>query len=244
MKTIIRKFLQNRDINHKSCEMNNSQISKKNTNVCECPLCKTKAGDSFYVKAEKEYLKCNNCDLVFLSPNTYLSKNEEKARYDLHQNNSPNSGYVKFLENFFYPMQNFVKEGSYGLDFGSGPNPILSKMFEKAGHKMKTFDMFYENNTNVFRSEEYDFITLTEVIEHLHNPIEILNKLWLCLKQKGHLGIMTKFLIGVEDFPKWYYKNDPTHVCFFSKNTFKWIAEKLNAKIDYIKDDVVILAKI
>lgn len=25
------------------------------------------------------------------------------------------------------------------------------------------------------------------------------------------------------DFPKWYYKNDPTHVFFYSDEAFKWI---------------------
>lgn len=210
----------------------------------KCPLCQNLVKTSFYSKGEREYFKCVNCDLIFLSPKQYLSANDEKSRYDLHQNDPKDDAYRNFLGKMFNPMQACIKEKSYGLDFGSGPNPTLSIMFEEAEHTMEIFDIYYANNPMVFKSEEYDFITLTEVIEHLHNPIEVLKKLWACLKPNGYLGIMTKFSTGIDDFPKWHYKNDDTHVCFFSENTFKWIAEKLNARIDYIKNDVVVYKKI
>ena len=30
------------------------------------------------------------------------------------------------------------------------------------------------------------------------------------------------------DFASWYYKNDPTHVFFYSKNTFEWIKNEFD----------------
>ena len=84
-------------------------------------------------------------------------------------------------------MQKCLAPESCGLDFGSGPKPTLSVMFEEAGHCMTTFDYFYENVPSAFE-RQYDFITATEVVEHLHNPKEELERLWACLKQGRETG--------------------------------------------------------
>jgi hypothetical protein len=37
------------------------------------------------------------------------------------------------------------------------------------------------------------------------------------------------------DFASWYYKNDPTHVFFYSQETFEWIKKEFcfsNVKVD------------
>ncbi|MDA3779871.1 MAG: class I SAM-dependent methyltransferase [Bacteroidales bacterium] len=216
---------------------------KKDTKNIKCPLCNKTAENIFFNNKGREYYNCKNCKLIYVNPNQYLSSNDEKSRYDIHQNDSADSGYRSFLQKIFYPMQECINPKSSGLDFGSGPDPTLSLMFEEEGHKMEIFDIFYNNNPSVLKNRQYDFITLSEVIEHLHKPMEVLNKLWSCLKQNGHLGIMTKFSPGIDNFPKWYYKNDETHICFYSKNTFLWIAQKLNASIHLIEEDIVILTK-
>ena len=81
--------------------------------------------------------------------------------------------------------------GDQGLDFGSGPGPTLSIMFREAGYPMEIYDYFYAPNTDVLNNQ-YDFITATEVIEHLRHPIQTLNLLWKILKPGGVLGIMTE----------------------------------------------------
>ena len=45
------------------------------------------------------------------------------------------------------------------------------------------------------------------------------------------------------EFDKWYYKDDATHVCFFSKKTFEWIAKKWSAELQFKDKDIVILQK-
>ncbi len=39
---------------------------------------------------------------------------------------------------------------------------------------------------------------------------------------------MTDLYNEAIDFDSWYYKNDPTHVFFYTKETFEWIREKYN----------------
>ena len=63
----------------------------------------------------------------------------------------------------------------------------------------------------------YDFICATEVVEHLHRPGQDLERLWSLLRPGGWMGIMTKLVRDRASFDTWHYKNDPTHVCFFSE---------------------------
>ena len=94
-----------------------------------------------------------------------------------------------------------------------------------------------------YSKKKYDFITATEVFEHLRNPIETIELLWQRLKPGGIFGIMTKLVIDKEAFSTWHYITDRTHICFFSVKTFKWLANKLEAKIEFIGNDVIILYK-
>ena len=107
---------------------------------------------------------------------------------------------------------------------------------------MAIYDIFYANNPAVFQ-QQYDFITATEVMEHLKKPMLELKKLWQCLKPGGLLGIMTKLVYDRQAFSTWHYKNDPTHVCFFSKATFFWLADTFKAKLEFAGKDVVLLEK-
>jgi len=172
----------------------------------------------------------------------FLSEDEEKARYEQHNNSPDDPLYRNFLGRLFTPLSSRLKPGSEGLDFGSGPGPTLSLMFEEAGYSMAIFDYFFANNPVVF-NKHYDFITATEVVEHLHQPAEELDKLWNCLKPGGWLGIMTKQRVSLEAFNNWHYKRDPTHVCFFSRKTFHWLADRWNTNVKFIDKDIVLFYK-
>jgi 2-polyprenyl-3-methyl-5-hydroxy-6-metoxy-1,4-benzoquinol methylase len=107
---------------------------------------------------------------------------------------------------------------------------------------MSIYDHYYANKPSIFE-KQYDFITASEVVEHLFEPKNELARLWNCLKPGGCLGIMTKLTPDHQTFAKWYYKNDPTHICFFSKQTFEWLAEQFQAKLTFLDKDIIILQK-
>ena len=211
--------------------------------IYQCPLCDSGGSAQPYHQDKlREYYWCPICHLVFVPPDQHLSPQEEKAQYDLHQNSPDDLDYRQFLSHLFLPMQEQLSPGSHGLDFGSGPGPTLSVMFEEAGHTMKLYDHFYAHDPSVF-SHQYDFITATEVLEHLHHPNTVLMRLWQILKPEGRLGIMTKLRPSGESFPDWHYKNDPTHVCFFSPPTFKWLAARWGAHLIFHEHDVIMFSK-
>lgn len=211
-------------------------------NSPRCPLCRSHATDIYHSDPARDYYQCGHCRLVFVPERFLLPPDREKSIYDLHQNSLDDEGYRSFLDRLFTPMHAVLKPGSYGLDFGSGPGPTLSVMFSEAGHDIAIYDYFYANNPLVF-DDEYDFITATEVIEHLHTPGQELERLWGLLKPGGLLGIMTKRVRNRDVFAGWHYKNDPTHVCFFSRYTFDWLAARWDAERYYPAGDVVIFRK-
>ena len=207
-----------------------------------CPLCKNQNVSPYHRDDRREYIQCQVCRLIFVPSQYFLTETDEKARYDLHQNNPLDVRYRQFLGRLFHPMNDRMRRESYGLDFGSGPRPTLSVMFEEVGHTVVLYDLYFACNPDIW-NDRYDFITATEVLEHLKNPKEDLERLWGCLKQNGYLGIMTKRALEPSRFRSWHYKDDETHICFFSHFTFKWLAKSWNAPLVFCGDDVVIFAK-
>lgn len=208
-----------------------------------CPLCKASHLDEFYQDKYRDYFRCTECSLVFVPSEQFLSKIQEKSQYDSHQNSPDDPRYRQFLSRLFTPLEKCLTKGSRGLDFGSGPGPTLSVMFEEAGHSVSLYDTFYAPDTSVFE-KKYDFVTTSEVVEHLNNPKDELNRLWGCLNPGGHLGIMTKLVIDQKAFVRWHYKNEPTHICFYSKETFRWLANSWKAQVIFADKDVMIFSKV
>lgn len=208
----------------------------------KCPLCLKEENELFYQDNVRSYRCCSVCHLVFVPSDYFLSAKDEKARYDLHQNSADNEGYVSFLSQLVRPMINYLHPKDTGLDFGSGPEPALASLFRDNGFNVRTYDPFYANTLDVLQ-DNYSFITATEVVEHLHHPSIVMEQLVGMLNPDGLLGIMTKSLPAKTTFRSWWYKNDLTHVCFFSEKTFRWIAEHWKLKIEYKSGDVIIFRK-
>ena len=207
-----------------------------------CPLCGSAQTRHFHSGSKRHYHRCAVCDLVFVPERFFLPVEDEKALYDMHENDPRDAAYRGFLSRLFVPMLERIPENGRGLDFGCGPGPTLSLMFEEQGRTMQLYDPFYAPDEAVLDGE-YDFITATEVAEHLHCPGRELERLWALLCPAGWLGIMTSRLMPEQHFPDWHYKNDPSHVIFFSDLTFLWLAGRWTTTAIFFGPDVVLLQK-
>ncbi len=207
-----------------------------------CPLCASGDTTFYHRDARREYLRCHRCDLVFVPPAFRLSPEEERAVYDQHENSPDDAGYRRFLARLAEPLREKLAPGARGLDFGAGPGPTLSVMFEEAGHPMAIYDPFYAPDASVLVGE-YDFITATEVVEHLFEPGRELARLSSLLRPAGWLGLMTKRVTDQEAFIRWHYILDPTHVAFLSEATFRWLADELGMTVEFPAADVALLQR-
>ncbi|MCX2831664.1 class I SAM-dependent methyltransferase [Microbulbifer thermotolerans] len=207
-----------------------------------CPLCRQPAAQFYHRDRSRDYLQCKRCALVFVPSEFHLPPEQERAYYDLHENSLQDQGYRRFLSRCANPLVAELRPGSEGLDFGCGPAPLLARMLEEARHRVALYDSYYMPNPAVMR-KPYDFIVSTEVVEHLASPGAELQRLWGCLKPGGLLALMTKLVISPERFTTWHYIRDPTHICFFSAHTFRWLADWLSAELNFVASDVIFLRK-
>ncbi|OEE71173.1 2-polyprenyl-3-methyl-5-hydroxy-6-metoxy-1,4-benzoquinol methylase [Enterovibrio norvegicus FF-33] len=209
----------------------------------DCPLCQSTHVVDFEQDKRRRYFRCEPCSLVFADPASRLSPKEEEAVYQQHENEISDEGYRRFLGRLADPL--LEKLGSApleGLDFGCGPGPALAAMLEEAGHKMVLYDPYFMPDHSVLGTT-YDFVTCTEAIEHFYMPHKEWGQLLSLVKPGGWLAIMTKLVIDVDAFKHWHYKNDPTHVSFFSRETFCFLAGRDGLDVDFVGNDVILLRK-
>jgi len=225
-----------------SRKKNRCKFMKRQANNVRCPLCRDEGINPFIEDKNREYLSCGNCELVFVPEQFWLSSEEEKAVYDLHENGPEDAGYRKFLSRLTTPLMEKLDPNQEGLDFGCGPGPGLSVILEEEGYHVDLYDKFYFDDFSVLK-KSYDFICSTEVVEHLHDPDKTFDMLFNMLKTGGHFGIMTKLVINKDAFRKWHYIRDITHICFYRRATFEYIAQRFSSEITILGNDVILLKK-
>ena len=207
-----------------------------------CPLCGGEHPEAFFEDLRRTYLRCLYCKLVFVPKYFWLSREDERMVYDLHENSPQNQGYRQFLSRLSEPLLEKLAAEQEGLDFGCGPGPTLSVLLEEHGQHVDLYDPIYYNDPSVF-DKKYDFICATEVVEHLGDPDKEFEVLFKLLKTGGWFGIMTKLVIHERAFSQWHYIQDMTHICFYSRSTFEYLAKRFNAQLEFVGSDVILLNK-
>jgi len=208
----------------------------------QCPLCHQQQSRLYFEDRQRQYWACPVCALIYVPVYFHLSPVEERQRYDSHQNSASDPNYRSFLNRLMSPLLTYLRPGQQGLDFGCGPGPTLSLMLQERGFSMSVYDPFYANNLLVLQ-RCYDFITCTEAIEHFSRPDTEWRRLLSLLNDGGCLAIMTQLVDPLADFSGWYYKNDPTHIHFFSRQTFEWMALRDSLSVEFHGESVAIFKK-
>ena len=209
--------------------------------ITRCPLCASHRSYPLPV-AGKRYHRCLACELVWLDEADHLDEAAEKAVYDGHDNQVDDPRYRSFLMRAFGEVLARVPLPASGLDFGCGPGPALVAMGREAGYQMAGYDKFYADFPELL-TRQYDFITSTEVIEHIAEPRTVLAQLWDCLKPGGLLVLQTQRVLTDERFKNWRYRHDPTHIVFFAEASFQVLAASWQAELSFPHADVAVLQK-
>jgi hypothetical protein len=209
-----------------------------------CPLCSdSHTRDVAVVVSKRRFLRCATCNFLWVPQEEHISEEEERERYLRHNNSPEDDGYRAFLSRMCSPMITFLSAGARGLDFGSGPNSVLSKMLTLAGFQIDTYDPVFGPYT--IKRERYDFVTSTEVVEHFREPRKDLDRMCKLVSTGGYLGIMTQ---EVPEDPleleHWFYFRDSTHVSFFSERPITWWSSQVGLETVYRGEGVWILQKV
>jgi pseudouridine kinase len=174
-----------------------------------------------------------------------LSPDAERARYTLHDNSLKNVGYKRYLEDFLASVVGYPEILNAGFcdswrffDYGSGPEPALVSLMRERGFEARGWDPFFAPEEKCYPGGA-DIVTCLEVAEHFIDPEKDFASLASCVSPGGFLALGTHLL---DDLPRqesspdaetyaafssWWYRQDPTHVSFYTKKSLVLIAHKL-----------------
>ena len=218
----------------------------------KCPNCNN---DKSNFELKKDYLnlvKCDNCNLVYTNPlfnedhykEIYQSKEYQNIVKDLGE-----SSHIYRKERFGKErvkniIKYFNKKDISILDVGCSTgffveaaienqlrcigidlNPSAIEFGKKRNLELYVKDIFDINNQN------FDVITLFDVLEHLTNPADIINKIYKLLNKNGITSIYvpnydsaSRMLMGRDAHFIW-----PTHhLNYFNIDTISNFLEKRN----------------
>jgi SAM-dependent methyltransferase len=190
----------------------------------------------------RRYWRCRRCRATQLDARQLPDPGTERRHYLTHHNDPADEGYRRFLARLASPLLKVLDRASEGLDFGCGPGPALAAMLEAAGHRVRLHDPFFRPDPAALE-RCYDFVTLTEVAEHLHRPHAVFRQLAGLIRPGGRLAVMTALGIDDRRFANWRYRRDPTHVVFYRAATFRYLASSLGLDCRRVAPDVVLLRK-
>lgn len=207
-----------------------------------CPVCRGTGCGPFQAVDERSYWRCPDCACTFLDPAQRPGPARERAEYALHRNTLDDPGYRRFLARLADPLLERLPPRREGLDFGCGPAPALAAMLQAAGHRMHLYDPAFHDDPAALQ-RRYDFITCTEVVEHLHDPAGTFDRLHALLRPGGLLAVMTCFQTDDARFAGWHYRRDPTHVVFYREATLCHVAARLGMAVEVVGKDVVVMVR-
>jgi SAM-dependent methyltransferase len=219
-----------------------------------CRICRNPSYPVF--EDTRPFFACNVCGLIFsdclLSPEAV-----EKHYKDQHDNPfdwmKEANGFVELLKNagISVPLMS-----SSILDYGSGSGS-LTEALKKIGFKVDCYEpMLHGEFNRKSYAESYDVIILNEVVEHLEDINKTLDIIYSVLAPNGVVFFKTLLTDQIindpenfkESFKRWWYKDDPTHISFFSILTIEYICKdrgrNLAVRAITYNDNCLILQKI
>ena len=188
-----------------------------------------------------DFFRCVECRLVTKDPAVRCDSQQERKHYEKHNNNLEDSGYRQHLFRLVNPIVELVQDNSRGLDYGCGPTVSIGQLFKERGMICDSYDPIFFPQADLLKKESYDFITCCEVVEHFKSPRDEFESLISMLKPGGRLIISTHTV--PDRFEDWWYQRDPTHIVFYSTETFSWIAKKYRISFRELGDNLFLFFK-
>jgi len=232
---------------------------KKQNIIMKCYLCNnekhSQVKGTVRDNPDLKFLRCNKCGLIFLNSRDHI----DDKFYEKNSMEKSNLSTSIFKTEHFKDTERRYKYfysilvNKNVLDFGCGEGHFLFKLkTEKiipylfALEPNKKNRKFLEENFTLYTDiddildDSLDVITLFHVLEHLKDPINVLNILYEKLKLSGKIIIevpnANDALLNIYDskeFAKFTYWS--CHLYIFNNRTLENLLKNTNYKIVYIK---------
>ena len=209
--------------------------------MLRCPLCHNEHTSLFYQDKKRTLYTCSRCQLVFSDANSHLPPHIEKQRY-LQKPDKYQKPLSQFLLSLIQECARQKEQPLTGLNFGRLANAETLEAINIYGHKLNQYDPFFAPDHSLLK-QEYDFISCYRVFEHFRFPSREWTLLCQLLKPGAWLAINTKLLTDLNGFGKWHHKNNLSHVSFYQRATFEFLAEQAGFKLLFATNDLILVQK-
>ena len=206
------------------------------TYLTECACAPKKRAGGF----ERRFFRCagsSGCGGFFVSRECFLPAQKQKERYLLHDNSLANAGYRSFLKDFADTALNQSRAllgapPATIFDYGCGNGALIELLQTNkkdfllpADTEIRGWDPLFAPAAQPFPGGA-DLVLCLEVAEHFENPAEGFAGLSRACKRGGLLAVRTLFAPESErEFKSWWYKEDPTHVSFYTQKALTLCAK-------------------
>ncbi|ABZ78763.1 conserved hypothetical protein [Shewanella halifaxensis HAW-EB4] len=204
-----------------------------------CPLCHSGDTVRFYANKKRCLYHCHHCQLVFADASSHLPPSAELQKYRLANNKQ------KPLARFMLDLVSQCEDGTnplLGLNFGRTLDSKTLQKINARGHQLYQYDPSQAPWSSQLK-QEYDFICCYQVFEHFRFPYKEWELLSHLLKPGGWMAICTPLLSELNAFDKWHHKNNLTHVSFYQRATFEFLANRVGFKLLFAANDLILVQK-
>lgn len=191
-----------------------------------CPICR-EPSEPFYEDV-RPFRACPSCEFIF----TNFRAREEKAEahYQGQWGSLGEEWWRGLAENIIESVEPYRKPRRI-LDYGAGRGDLTAQ-FRKMGYDVTALEPMTDGYLKDQRYPNlFDLVVGVEVIEHLPNLWEELEHVRRNTAPRGVIYFKTSIADVLRDpdptgfFREWKYKDDPTHVNFFSRRSIERLAD-------------------
>lgn len=236
-----------------------------NINNRKCPLCNSSKSEILYIQKFADHFShklvcCDNCGFVYVGntpPQEFYDKYyQEESKYEgVREHEAHDVATKKELTKVLKKINknakildvgcstgtllSYLKTLGYNNLYGIDPAPKCKK-FAKEKHKINIGTYSIDNYCP---KTKYDFIIISQVLEHITDIVNSINKIYSWLKEDGII------FIGVPDTGEFYLDIDEPfgefsteHINFFTKSSLFYLMH--NFSNEMIKSDKKVLFSI
>jgi SAM-dependent methyltransferase len=207
-----------------------------NQDAIICKLCGCGATAFVCEDKRRPFYLCGECGLISVPEKYWLGADDERARYDLHDNSVLNDGYVRFLLQIVDAAMKDYRPGMRILDFGCGKDAVLCRLLRDRGVDCYAYDPLYGRSLpevdSADKSYLFDMIILCEVIEHIRDIKKELDLINGLMRKGGTVLLRTQTYESPSVFPNWWYAQDPAHINFFNEKSLNRLAGIIGGRIE------------
>jgi SAM-dependent methyltransferase len=192
---------------------------------------------------------CNNCSITFFDPknaggNKFYSTLGEYDWYYLHPGKTE-----------YDYIQKLIKENDYVLDIGAGRGELFNRTKKQINYtglelSTKAVELAQKSDINVRNEDllahavhhknEYDIVSLFQVLEHLTELDKFITAIKDCLKPGGLFCIAVPNNDGFISYtPNYIYNMPPHHTILWTESSLRYLAKKFDFNVVDVEPELL-----